>query len=192
MSGDTVGTVVAFKSVWSTANPEMVTARKEARSKMKKFSLFLFSACAFLALSACSGHMRSLSKEEIQETVKMAERERYAKLQEAQQVLTFALEYYDQGGYQKGSELFLEAADLYGELGRRDEQRRALIAAAKLQLKSSERETFLLTVARLRRLLRRREMPSEQERFLINLADHMKGSPLTYPVKDSWEIIFKD
>jgi len=187
------GTVVAKISPRGTTDPmvEMTGARKEARSKMKRINIFLFSACALLALSGCSGHMRSLSREEIRQTVKMADTEHYAKLHEAQQAVDLALEYYEQGGYRKGSELFLEAADLYGDLGLYEMQRRALIAAAKLQLKCSQRTSFLLTVERFERLLGRLEMPSEDERFLINLSDHMKGRPLTYPVEGPWEIIFK-
>lgn len=159
---------------------------------MKKVTLFILSACFLLSLSACAGSMQSLSKGEIYEVAQGVERGRYNKLEQAQQTVALALEYYDQGGYEKSAGLFLEATDLFRELGARDEQRRALIAAAKVQLKCSQRQPFLLTMARFKGLLERLEMPLEEERFLINLSDHMKGKSLTYPVKGACQVIFKD
>jgi hypothetical protein len=160
---------------------------------MKRLGNLILPAIVVLALSACSGHTHSLTKNEIKDTVKKAERDQsYLKLEQAQQTVALALEYYDQGGYEKSADLFLEAADLYRELAARDEERRALIAAAKVQLKCSQRQPFLLTMARFKRLLPPLEMPSEEERFLINLSDHMKGMPLTYPVKEAWQVIFRN
>ncbi|OPX39782.1 MAG: hypothetical protein B1H11_02105 [Desulfobacteraceae bacterium 4484_190.1] len=160
---------------------------------MKRLGNLMLPAILVLALSACTGHMRPLTKIEIQDTVQRVERDpSYLKLEQAQQTVALALEYYDQGGYEKSAGLFLEAVDLYRELGARDEERRALIAAAKVQLKCSQRQPFLLTMARFKGLLPRLEMPSEEERFLINLSDHMKGRPLTYPVKEAWQVIFRN
>jgi len=160
---------------------------------MKPLSNLTLIAIMLLAISACSGHMRSLTKDEIQETIQSVEMEpSYIKLDQAQQTVALALEYHDQGAYEKSAGLFLEAAGLYHELNARDEERRALIAAAKVQLKCSQRQPFLLTMARYRGLIDRLQMPPEDERFLLNLADHMKGKPLTYPVKDSWQVVFKD
>ena len=132
-------------------------------------------------------------RDEIKDTIRQAEEEaRYKKLERAQQTVALALEYFDQGGYEKSAGLFLNAADLYGELNSKDEEKHSLIAAAKTQLKCSKRQPFLLTMARFNGLVGNLEMPSEEERFLVNLSDHMKGRPLTYPVKGSWEVIFKN
>lgn len=156
------------------------------------FTSVLFAAL-FVALSACSGHMQSLTKDEILETVQRVEREpSYVKLDRAQQTVALALEYHDQGAYEKSAGLFLEAADIYRELNAKDEEKRALISAAKAQLKCSQRQPFLLTMARYMPLIDRLVMPSEDERFLINLADHMKGGSLTYPVMGSWQVVFRD
>lgn len=160
---------------------------------MKNLSLFVLSVCVVFGLLACSGHMKSLTKGEIQDAVHKVETEPlYVKLERAQQTVALALEYHDQGGYEKCAGLFLDAADLFRELNLNDEERRALIAAAKVQLKCSQRQPFLLTMARFKGLLANLEMPSEEERFLVNLSDHMKGKPLTYPVKGAWQVVFKN
>jgi len=161
--------------------------------EMKKLNLLALSVCILFGLSACAGSTRSLSKGEIRDTVSKVETEpSYVKLEQARQTVALALEYFDQGGYEKSAELFLQAADLYGELNTKDEEKCALIAAAKVQLKCSKRQPFLLTMARFKGLLSNLEMPSEEERFFVNLSDHMKGRPLTYPVKGSWQVIFKN
>jgi len=161
--------------------------------KMKKLNLLALSVCILFGLTACAGSTRSLSKDEIRETVRKVEREpSYVKIEQARQTVALALEYFDQGGYEKSSGLFLQAADLYRTLNLKDEEKRALIAAAKVQLKCSKRQSFLLTMARFKGLLSNLEMPSEEERFFVNLSDHMKGKPLTYPVKGSWQVIFKN
>ena len=154
---------------------------------MKRATLFILSACFLLSISACAGSMH-----EIHEMEQGVERQRYNKLELAQQTVALALEYYDQGGYEKSAGLFLEAAELYSGLDARDEQRRALVAAAKMQLKCGQRQPFLLAMAMFKGLLERLEMPSEEERFLINLSDHMKGKPLTYPVQGAWQVIFNN
>ena len=160
---------------------------------MKRLIIICAVLPFLLGLSACTGHMQPLTKIEIQDTIQRVERDpSYLKLEQAQQTVALALEYYDQGGYEKSAGLFLEATDLYRQLGARDEERRALVAAAKVQLKCSQRQPFLLTMARFKGLLPRLEMPSEEERFLINLSDHMKGRPLTYPVKEAWQVIFRN
>ena len=159
---------------------------------MKRAILFILSACFLLSISACAGSMESLSKVDIHEVAQEVERGRYNKLEQAKQTVTLALEYYDQGGYEKSAGLFLEAAELYSGLDARDEQRRSLVAAAKVQIKCSQRQPFFLTMARFKGLIGRLEMPSEEERFLINLSDHMKGKPLTYPVHDTWQVIFNN
>nr|MBC8417008.1 hypothetical protein [Desulfobacterales bacterium] len=106
--------------------------------KMKNLSVFVLAVSMLVGLSACAGSTRSLSKDEIQETVRKAEREpSYVEIEEARQTVALALEYFDQGGYEKSAELFLQAADLYRALNLNDEERRALIAAAKVQLKCS-------------------------------------------------------
>ena len=160
---------------------------------MKTTINFILLATLVLTIPACSGHMRSLTKDEIKDTVQSVEREpSYLKLEQAQQTVALALEYHDQGAFEKSAELFTEAANLFRDVNSKLEERRALIAAAKVQLKCSHREPFLLTMARYRILIDRLEMPPEDERFLCNLADHMKGKPLTYPVNGSWQIVFKD
>ena len=146
-----------------------------------------------LMLSACSGNVKRLSKPEMEVEVARAQLDPgLIKLEHAQQTVALALEYFDQGAYKKSSELFMEAADLYGGLNSKDEERRALIAAAKVQLKCSEKQAFLLAMARYKGMLDRLEMPKDEERFLINLSDHMKGKPLTYPVSDALQVVFKD
>jgi len=157
---------------------------------MKKILFLILSIVLLMSLSACSG---LIPKKEILESEQVIEREKpYVKLEQAQQTVALALEYYDQGGYEKSAELFLEAADLYRDLSARDEQKRSLIAAAKVQLKCSQRQPFLLTMARFKGLVDRLEMPSEEERFLIDLSDQMKGKPLTYPVMGEWEVVFNN
>ena len=159
---------------------------------MKRATLFILSACFLLSISACAGSMQSLSKDEIYEVAQGVERGRYNKLEQAQQTVALALEYYDQGGYEKSAGLFLEAAELYRGLDACDEQRRCLVAAAKVQLKCGQKQQFFLTMARFKGLIGRLEMPSEEERFLVNLSDHMKGKPLTYPVQGAWQVIFNN
>ena len=155
------------------------------------FSLILVTLL-LLTVTACSG-MRTLSKQEMDYTISAVERDRSrVALEEGRQAIELALEFHDQGGFEKAAELFLEAADKFRTLNVRDEKRKALVAAAKMQLKSSQRKAFLLTMARFKGLLGRLEMPSEEERFLVNLSDHMKEKPLTYPVKASWQVIFKN
>lgn len=157
----------------------------------RKFSLILVTLF-LVGLTACSG-MRSLSKQEIDYTIFVAEQDRpRATLEEGRQAIELALEFHAQGGFEKAAELFLEAADKFRALNARDEERKALVSAAKMQLKSSQRKAFLLTMARFKGIMARFEMPSEEERFLVNLSDHMKEKPLTYPVKASWQVIFKN
>ena len=161
--------------------------------EMKKFYLFALSACILFSLSACAGSTRSLSKDEIRETVRKVETESpYVKLEQARQTIALALEYYDQGGYEKSAGLFLQAADIYRTLNLKDEEKRALIAAAKVQLKCGRTKPFLLTMAHFKGLLADLEMPSEEERFLVNLSDNMKQQTLTYPVTGAWQAIFKN
>lgn len=160
---------------------------------MKNLSLFVFSVCVIFGLLACSGKMKSLTKVEIRDVVRKVETEPLqVKLERAQQTVALALEYHDQGGYEKCAGLFLDAADLFRELDLRDEERRATIAAAKVQLKYSHTKAFLLTMARFKGLLSNLEMPPEEERFLVDLSDQMKGKPLTYPVKGAWEVVFRN
>ena len=158
---------------------------------MKRATLFILSACFLLSLSACAGSMQSLSKGGIHEVAQGVGRGRYNKLEQAQQTVALALEYYDQGGYEKSAGLFLEAAELYRGLDVSDEQRRALVAAAKVQLKCGQKQPFLLTMARFKGLIGRLEMPSEEERFLVNLSDHMKGKSLAYPVQEAWQVVLQ-
>ena len=157
----------------------------------RKFSLILVTLF-LVGLTACSG-MRSLSKQEIDYTISVAERDRpRATLEEGRQAIELALEFHAQGGFEKAAELFLEAADKFRMLNARDEKRKALVSAAKMQLKASQRKAFLLTMARLKGFLARFEMPTEEERFLVNLSDRMKNQPLSYPVKSSWRVVFQE
>lgn len=156
----------------------------------RKFSLILVTLF-LVGLTACSG-MKTLSKQEIDYTISVAEQDRSrAALEEGRQAMELALEFHEQGGFEKAAELFLEAADKFRAVNARDEERKALVSAAKMQLKCSQRKAFLLTMARLKGFLARFEMPSEEERFLVNLSDRMKNQPLTYPVKGSWRVVFQ-
>jgi hypothetical protein len=154
--------------------------------------LFILLAHASLVFMACGAARDSLTRAEIDEAVHIAEGQQYNKLEQAQQSVALALSYHDQGGYEKSAALFLQAADLYNQLGTEDDERKALLAAAKVQLKGGQREAFLLTIARYKGLLEPLEMPTEEERFLINLSNQMKGEPLTYPVSTSWRVVFQN
>ena len=157
----------------------------------RKFSLILVTLL-LLTITACSG-MRSLSKQDIDHTISVVEQERAkATLEEGRQAAELALEFHEQGGFEKAAELFLEAADKFRAFNDPDKERRALVAAAMMQIKASQRKAFLLTMARFKGLLGRLEMPSEEECFLVDLSDHMKNKPLTYPVKASWQVIFNN
>ena len=157
----------------------------------RKISLILVTLF-LVGLTACSG-MRSLSKQETDYTISAVEQERpRATLEEGRQAMELALEFHAQGGFERAAELFLEAADKFRALNARDEERKALVSAAKMQLKASQRKAFLLTMARLKGFLARFEMPTEEECFLINLSDRMKNQPLSYPVKGSWRVVFQE
>ena len=153
------------------------------------FVLFIHT---IVVLSGCATSREPLTPAEIDGAIQAAERGQYNKLEEAQQSVSLALRYHDQGGYEKSAALFLQAADLYAELETKDELRKSLLAAAKMQLKYNEQEAFLLTMARYKGLLDVLEMPSSEERFLINLSNHMKGEPLTYPVERSKRVVFEN
>ena len=163
----------------------------KTNTALKRRSLILV-ALLLLTISACSG-MRTLSKQDIDHTIFAVERDRSrVALEEGRQAAELALEFHEQGGFERAAELFLEAADKFRAFNDRDKERRALVAAAKMQIKASHRKAFLLTMARFKGLLGRLEMLSEEECFLVNLSDHMKNKPLTYPVKASWQVIFKN
>lgn len=153
---------------------------------MKKFSWFLGILSLLLFFTSCSTKMK---------TVKPVKVEKYSidygVREQGRQTVALALEYYNQGGFQKSGDLFLEAADLYKKANAVDEEKKALIAAAKIQLKSNNRQKFILSMTRFKDLLRKLEMPSEEERLLINLASHIKGiKELPYPVMAKWQEIF--
>lgn len=156
----------------------------------RKFSLISVTLL-LLAITACSG-MKTLSKQEIDYTLFVTEQDRSrAALEEGRQATELALEFHEQGGFEKAAELFLEASDKFRAVNARDEERKALVAAAKMQLKCSQRKAFLLTMARFKGLLAKFEMPTEEECFLVNLSDQMKNQPLSYPVKSSWRVVFQ-
>ena len=147
--------------------------------------------CLLLGLSACAGSTRTLSKEELRETVSNAETaSSHEKQEEARQTVALALAYFDQGGYEKSADLLLQAADLYRVLGQKEDEKRTLLATARMHLKCSRMEAFLLAMARYRTLLGPVEMPSEDARFFLNLSDQISKRPLSYPVRASWQVVF--
>jgi len=112
------------------------------------------------------------------------------KTEQADQTVNLALAYHDQGDFKKSGELFVNAADLYGEIDNDPMENRALIAAAKAQLKSSQIPEFQLAVVRLKGLNDSRQMPDKEVQFLINLSDHMQQRSLSYPVQKPWRVVF--
>lgn len=108
----------------------------------------------------------------------------------ADQAVELALAYCQQGAYEKGASLFDQAADMYSISGDHDKQRKVVIAAAKTHLKVSDRKAFLISAVRLKGLIGRYEMPSEDEQLLLNLAAHMQNQDLPYPLKPEWRVIF--
>ncbi len=157
----------------------------------EKFVLSGLGLCLLLNLAACAGNTRSLTKEEVTVAVSRAETASSRdNEEEARQTVTLALAYFDQGGYEKSGDLFLRAADLYHAAGMKEDEKRAVLAAARVQLKCSRMEKFLLAAGRYRSLLGALEMPSEDARFLLNLSDQMLKKPLSYPVKASWQVVF--
>ena len=159
---------------------------------MKNCILIVLSVL-MLAVSACAGSTRSLTEDHMEARIRQARAEAsYKKLEQARQTVALAREYFDQGGYEKCADLYINAADLYREIDAQKKERNTLINAAKMQARCSRTQAFLLTMARFKGLVGDLEMPSEEERFLINLSDHMNGRSLTYPVKGSWEVVFKN
>ena len=116
---------------------------------------------------------------------------RFEKITQADKMVVLALQYHDQAGFEKCSELFLNAADIYRTSESIDNSRRAHLAAAKCHLKTGNKDEFLLTMDRYRIFLPPLQMPSEDERFLIDLADSMNKKPLTYPPLLKWEGILR-
>ena len=155
------------------------------------YFLLALTFTSAIALSACATSTRSLTQAEMDDAVQTAEWGQYNKLEQAQQSVALALRYHNHGGYEKSAALFLQAADLYEQLEVGDDLKRTLLAAAKMQLKYNNQEGFLLTMARYKGLLGTLEMPSSEERFLINLSSHMKREPLIYPVEQSKRIVFE-
>ena len=109
---------------------------------------------------------------------------------DADQAVELGSAYCRQGSYDKGADLYDQAAEMYSSAGDEDLERKAAVAGAKMHLKASDREAFLISAARLKGLIGRYEMPSEDERLLLNLAAHMQKQDLPYPLKPEWRIIF--
>lgn len=147
--------------------------------------------CMLIAgLCSCGGKTHSLSQREIQETVDASRIDRDLILKQANESFSLGLAYYDERGYEKSAELFMKAADLYRLVPLGTEEKRAVMAAAKAQLKAGNREAFIGAMARYKGLLQKNELPDEEERFFLNLSASMRGAPLAYPVKDAWRKIF--
>jgi|SRR3989339_656803 len=113
------------------------------------------------------------------------------RLIQADKMVVLALQYHDQAGFEKCSDLFVDAAEIYRTGDSIDGSRKALLAAAKCHLKAGKTDGFLLTMARYRTFLPPLQMPSEDERFLIDLADSMNRKPLTYPPLPKWGTILR-
>lgn len=62
---------------------------------MKIIRFFILLICISCIITACSGSRHALSKDEKSEL--------YAKVEQDQQSVAPALEYHDQGGYEKGN-----------------------------------------------------------------------------------------
>lgn len=106
------------------------------------------------------------------------------------QPLDLALAYFREGSYQKSADYFEQAANMYRDDRDKDGERRAITAAAKVHLKCSQRDRFLMCAYRLDRLIGRWEMPSDDERTLLNIAAVLQGYDLPYPVKEpAWRTI---
>ena len=155
---------------------------------MKQLKYFSIVCLMMMSIIGCGSTKYALIDPEIEAMFKQENAE--LKLEKAKQKVALALEFHDQGGYAKSAELFLKAADLYHWLGLSADERNSLLAAAKMQLKCSQNKPFLFSVARYKGLIGQSEMPPEDERFLVNLSDHMNGLPLSYPNKNDWRVVF--
>jgi len=111
-------------------------------------------------------------------------------VQEAEQSINMGLAYNRQEAYKKGAGFFIQAAEMYGVAGEHEKQRQAVVAAAKTQLKISDRSGFLISATQLTGLIDRYEMPSETEQLLLNLAANMENKDLPFPIKPEQRIIF--
>lgn len=155
---------------------------------MQRGVALLFVVLALTTVTACSeievGHRGNSVHPMDQAKTKAA-------VEANRKTMTLAMAFYKQGGFTKASELFLKAADRFHELNASNEERNALLNAAKMQLKVSRRIAFVITMTRVLPLIPDLEMPTEEERFLVNLSDQMNHKPLTYPVKSSWQVIFQ-
>ncbi len=106
------------------------------------------------------------------------------------QPINLALAYYQEGSYQKSAQYFEQAANMYHDDRDKDGERRAIVAAAKTHLKCSQRDRFLNCADRLDNLIGRWEMPSDDERILLNIAAVMQNLEMPYPVKEpAWRTI---
>lgn len=107
--------------------------------------------------------------------------------------VSLALAYYREGSFRRSAEYFEEAARHFRETGNKANERRAITAAAKTHLKCSQRGKFLDCAYRLDGLIGRWEMPSDDERLLLNMAAAMQGLALPFPVKDPlWRTILTE
>lgn len=103
---------------------------------------------------------------------------------------TAALNFFKMGGFKKSAEFFEEATILYGQIGDKAAQQRALIASSKTWLWCNDRQKFLGQVKLLRESVGRNAIPARDVRFIINLADRMEGREFSYPLESGQEEIF--
>jgi len=154
-------------------------------------TLYAIVLCVSLAgLCACGGKTHTLSQKEIQETVDASRIDRDQILGQANQSMSLGLTYYDERGYEKSADLFMGAADFYRMLPDNEAEKQALMAAGKARLKAGNRDAFINVMARYKGLIREQELPTEEERFFLNLDASMRGTSLPYPMKDAWRRIF--
>ena len=103
---------------------------------------------------------------------------------------TAALNFFKMGGFKKSAEFFEEATTLYGQIGDKAAQQRALIASTKTYLWCNDRQKFLGQVKLLRESIGRNAIPARDVRFILNLADRIEGRELSYPLESGQEEIF--
>lgn len=103
-----------------------------------------------------------------------------------------ALRFFKRGGFAKSVELFKDAAVIYGKVGDKTGEKRALVAAAKTQLWAGNRGGFLETMDAIRDLVGKYEYPEDDTLTLLNISDRMEGRPLSYPPLAGQEALFSN
>jgi len=101
-----------------------------------------------------------------------------------------ALKFFNRGGFERATELFMEASGIYKEVGLKSREKGALVAVAKCQLWAGDRHGFLKTMTRVKELIEGYDYPDDDTLTLLNIADMMEERRLSYPVPAGQEQVF--